>query len=97
MQLKCNLCWTDILFGFISVMLKHNGMSRLIIQVRESVGLFSQKGFVLENFSQITATPKFIKLLQTVYSSMSGHRRTDRGTGGQVCSGYNTFLRSKGT
>ena len=36
-KLDCNLCWTDILFGFIALMLKHNRMSHLIVQLRQSL------------------------------------------------------------
>ena len=31
-ELKCNLCSTDKLFGFVTLMLKHNGMSRIAVQ-----------------------------------------------------------------
>jgi len=45
------LCWTDILFGFIALKLKHSGMSRLIVQVRQSLSWLSQNGWLLENIS----------------------------------------------
>jgi len=31
-ELKCNLCSTDKLFGFVALVLKHNGMSRIAVQ-----------------------------------------------------------------
>jgi len=31
-ELKCNLCSTDKLFGFVALVLKHNGMSHIVVQ-----------------------------------------------------------------